>query len=125
MSDTDERAQGAVIALVLGEDERGELERLRQEVAALGATATPRLRRRIRWASVAAAVLLVLGCVGCPGLGGRGVDAQPAGRCRPLRGDDESGDPGPGGPVCAHRPDPSAGERRSRDRLRRSRSRVT
>jgi hypothetical protein len=62
----DERAQGAVIALVLGEDERGELERLRQEVAALRATATPRPRRRIRWASVAAAVLLVLGCVGVP-----------------------------------------------------------
>ena len=58
----DERAQGAVIALVLGEDERGELEWLRQEVAAR-ATATPR-PRRIRWASVAAAVLLVLGCVG-------------------------------------------------------------
>jgi hypothetical protein len=43
MSDTDERAQGAVIAPVLGEDEQGELERLRQEVAALRATAVPRL----------------------------------------------------------------------------------
>jgi hypothetical protein len=41
MSDTDERAQGAVIAPVLGADERGELERLRQEVAALRATAVP------------------------------------------------------------------------------------
>jgi hypothetical protein len=66
MSDTDERAQGAVIAPVLGADERGELERLRQEVAALRATAVPPPRRRIRWASVAAAVLLVLGCMGVP-----------------------------------------------------------
>ena len=40
MSDTDERTQGAVIAPVLGE-----LERLRQEVAALRATAVPRPRR--------------------------------------------------------------------------------
>ena len=66
MADTTEGARGAVIAPVLGEDERGELERLRQEVAALRVTAVPRPRRRIRWASVAAAVLLVLGCVGVP-----------------------------------------------------------
>ena len=66
MADTTEGARGAVIAPVLGEDERGELERLRQEVAALRVSAVPRPRRRIRWASVAAAVLLVLGCVGVP-----------------------------------------------------------
>ena len=49
----------------LDEDERLELERLRQEVAGLrAAPSVP--RRRIRWASVAAAVLLVLGCVGVP-----------------------------------------------------------
>jgi hypothetical protein len=66
MADTTEGVRGAVIAPVLGEDERGELERLRQEVAALRVSAVPRPRRRIRWASVAAAVLLVLGCVGVP-----------------------------------------------------------
>ncbi len=66
MSDTDERAKSAVIAPVLDGDERGELERLRQEVVALRATAVPRPRRRIRWAPVAAAVMLVLGCVGIP-----------------------------------------------------------
>ena len=50
---------------VLAEDERRELERLRHEVASLRA-APPARRRRIRWASFAAAVLLVLGCVGVP-----------------------------------------------------------
>src|SRR5215207_11440921 len=48
---------------VLDEDERGELERLRGEVAALRAAPAPR-RARIRWALLAAAFLLVLGCVG-------------------------------------------------------------
>ena len=49
----------------LDEDERLELERLRQEVAGLrAAPSVP--RRRIRWASLAAAFLLVLGCVGVP-----------------------------------------------------------
>ena len=52
-------------ALGLDEDERRELEGLRQEVATLRAASSVR-RRRIRWASVAAAVLLVLGCVGVP-----------------------------------------------------------
>ena len=66
MSDTDERAQDEMIAAVLDEDERGELDRLRQEVAVLRATAVARPRRRVRWASVAAAFLLVLGCVGVP-----------------------------------------------------------
>src|SRR5215207_8062602 len=50
---------------VLDGDERGELERLRGEVAALRAAPAPR-RARIRWASLAAAFLLVLGCVGVP-----------------------------------------------------------
>jgi hypothetical protein len=49
----------------LDDDERRELENLRQEVATLR-SAPPPPRRRIRWASLAAAVLLVLGCVGVP-----------------------------------------------------------
>jgi hypothetical protein len=65
MSDTDERPRTAVVDAGLGEDERRELQRLRQEVATLRVAAAPR-RRRIRWASVAAAVLLVLGCLGVP-----------------------------------------------------------
>jgi len=50
---------------VLDDDERRELGRLRQEVARLRATPPPG-RRRIRWASLAAGVLLVLGCSGVP-----------------------------------------------------------
>ena len=61
---------------MLDEDERRELERLRHEVAALRAAPAPpappppargwRRGHRIRWASLAAAVLIVLGCVGVP-----------------------------------------------------------
>ena len=50
---------------MLDADERRELDRLRQEVATLRA-APPPGRRRIRWASLAAGVLIVLGCVGVP-----------------------------------------------------------
>jgi hypothetical protein len=64
MSDTDERPRTAVVDAGLGEDDRRELQRLRQEVATLRVAAPH--RRRIRWASVAAAVLLVLGCLGVP-----------------------------------------------------------
>jgi hypothetical protein len=46
-------------------DERAELERLRQENATLRATEPPP-RRRIRWRSVIAVVLIVLGCVMAP-----------------------------------------------------------
>jgi hypothetical protein len=63
VSDVDEGPH--VAASALDEDERGELERLRREVATLRATPAPR-RRGIRWKSFAAAVLLVLGCVGVP-----------------------------------------------------------
>ena len=48
----------------LSADERAELERLRAEVAALREApppVPPTARRRIRWASVGSAVLLVLG----------------------------------------------------------------
>ena len=53
---------------MLDPDERRELGRLRREVAALRATPAPR-RARFRWVSRAAAVLLVLGCVGVPASG--------------------------------------------------------
>jgi hypothetical protein len=46
-------------------DERAELERLRRENATLRAD-TSRPRRRIRWRSVVAVVLIVLGCVLAP-----------------------------------------------------------
>ena len=46
-------------------DERAELERLRQENATLRET-TSRPRRRIRWRSVIAVVLIVVGCVLAP-----------------------------------------------------------
>ncbi|HEY6425406.1 MAG TPA: hypothetical protein VIY28_19620 [Pseudonocardiaceae bacterium] len=49
----------------LTSDERAELERLRGEVATLR-TAEPPARRQIRWRSVFAIVLLVLGCVLVP-----------------------------------------------------------
>jgi hypothetical protein len=61
----DEGRPGAASESALDADERRELERLRQEVATLRATPPPG-RRRIRWASLAAGVLLVLGCVGVP-----------------------------------------------------------
>jgi hypothetical protein len=64
-SAVDEGRSGAASTLGLGADERAELERLRQEVATLRATPRPG-RRRIRWASLAAGVLLVLGCLGVP-----------------------------------------------------------
>lgn len=46
-------------------DERDELERLRRENAALRTSSRPP-RRRVRWRSVAAAVLIVVGCVLAP-----------------------------------------------------------
>src|SRR5829696_10258020 len=63
MSQLEEGPHRAASGPVLDGDERGELERLRGEVAALRAAPAPR-RARVRWASLAAAVLLVLGCVG-------------------------------------------------------------
>ena len=66
LSHVDESPHVAVTtASVLDEDERRELERLRNEVATMRAAPAPR-RHRIRWKSLAAAVLLVLGCVGVP-----------------------------------------------------------
>jgi hypothetical protein len=64
-SQSEESPLGAATGPVLDPDERRELDRLRREVAALRATPAPR-RARFRWASLAAAVLLVLGCVGVP-----------------------------------------------------------
>jgi hypothetical protein len=64
------RPQDSASTAVLNEDERRELERLRHEVVALRAAPPPppppSRGRRIRWASLAAAVLIVLGCVGVP-----------------------------------------------------------
>jgi hypothetical protein len=60
-SQSEESPLGAATDPVLDPDERRELDRLRREVAALRATPAPR-RARFRWASLAAAVLLVLGC---------------------------------------------------------------
>ena len=62
MPQSEQRPHRAASGPVLDEDERGELERLRGEVAALRAAPAPR-RARIRSASLAAAFLLVLGCV--------------------------------------------------------------
>jgi hypothetical protein len=64
-SQSEESPLGAATGPVLDPDERRELGRLRGEVAALRATPAPR-RARFRWASRAAAVLLVLDCVGVP-----------------------------------------------------------
>ena len=64
-SAVDEGRPGAASTPVLDADERRELDRLRQEVATLRAGPPPG-RRRIRWASLAAGLLLVLGCVGVP-----------------------------------------------------------
>ena len=96
MSDTDERAQGEMTAAVLDEDERGELDRLRQEVAALRATAGARPRAPGSVGVGGCCRPLGPGVCGCPGLGARGVDAQPGRRFRSLRGDGEPGDPGSG-----------------------------
>src|SRR3954463_4224400 len=49
----------------LAPDERAELLRLRQEVQQLH-TAAPPSRRRFRWRSLLAVVLIVLGCVLAP-----------------------------------------------------------
>jgi hypothetical protein len=65
MAELEESPHGAASGPVLGGDERRELERLRREVVALRAAPAPR-RARVRWASLAAAVLLVVGCVGVP-----------------------------------------------------------
>jgi hypothetical protein len=65
VSHVDESPHVAVTTSALDQDERGELERLRREVATLRTAPAPR-RRGIRWKSLAAAVLLVLGCVGVP-----------------------------------------------------------
>jgi hypothetical protein len=67
-SQSEESPLGAATDPVLDPDERRERGRLRREVAALRATPAPR-RARFRWASRAAAVLLVLGCVGVPASG--------------------------------------------------------
>jgi hypothetical protein len=67
-----EHVDGTGSALVsgpLGADEREELERLRQEVAALRAGPPPppaRVRRPLRWASIGSAVLLVIGLLLMP-----------------------------------------------------------
>src|SRR3982751_2854680 len=58
-----EIASGPMPPLI--DDERAELERLRQENLTLRTSGRPP-RRRVRWRSVIAAVLIVLGCVMAP-----------------------------------------------------------
>ena len=65
MSQADERARVPDGVEPLTADDRAELERLRRENSALRAGTRPP-RRRIRWRSVIAVVLLVLGCVLVP-----------------------------------------------------------
>ena len=71
MSESVDASGRAVASTPLGADERKELERLRAEVAALRAVPPPsppppRPRRRVRWASIGSAVLLVLGLLLVP-----------------------------------------------------------
>jgi hypothetical protein len=65
----DDPARGGTTAL--DDNERLELERLRAEVAALRAqpAGPATARRRVRWASVGAAALLVIGCLLVPSAG--------------------------------------------------------
>jgi hypothetical protein len=71
MSELADRPGTTAPPVALGADEREELRRLREEVAALRAEGPPagpprRHRRPVRWASVGAVVLLVLGLVALP-----------------------------------------------------------
>ena len=50
----------------LDADERQELQRLREEVVTLRAEPAAPGRRRVRWASIGAALLVVLGCLLVP-----------------------------------------------------------
>ena len=81
MSQSEQRPHRAASGPVLDEDERGELERLRGEVAALRAAPAPR-RARIRSASLAAAFLPVLGCVDLVTGGRREPGLRPLGMAR-------------------------------------------
>ena len=111
---------------MLGEDERRELERLRQEVVALRAAAAP--PHRARRGSLGLAGRRCAPCpgmCGCPGLGARGVDSPPGGRHRPLRCDRESGDRGPAGAVRARQPDQYRSPRLHRCAAARQRGRST
>jgi hypothetical protein len=62
--DVDAQGVQAVPAPRLSPDERVELERLRAEVATM--RTAPRARRGVRWRSIVAVVLIVLGCVLAP-----------------------------------------------------------
>ena len=66
MSDLTKSPEAVTSPPPLDDDERLELERLRQEVAVLRTARPPRPRRRVRWASVASALLLILGLIGVP-----------------------------------------------------------
>jgi hypothetical protein len=65
MAQVESREAQAVPAPRLSADERVELERLRSEVATLR-TVPPTPRRKVRWRSVVAVTLIVLGCVLTP-----------------------------------------------------------
>jgi len=64
MSQVESQAVQAVPAPRLSPDERAELERLRAEVTTLRTTPPP--RRKLRWRSIIAVVLIVLGCALTP-----------------------------------------------------------
>ena len=74
------------VRTALTTDERAELERLRQENSALRTQPRPP-RRRIRWRSVIAVVLLVLGCALAPVALVAVWTAQRGLRHRPVRRD--------------------------------------
>jgi hypothetical protein len=65
MTQLDQPGTNAAPAAQLSSDERQELERLRREVESLKSTGKPP-RKPIRWRSVVAIVLIVLGCVLAP-----------------------------------------------------------
>ena len=96
-----ETASGPTPPLI--DDERAELERLRQENLTLRTSGRPP-RRRVRWRSVIAAVLLVLGCLLAPLSAGRRVDPQPGLRHRPVRRHDRTTDHRPRSTTSDHQP---------------------
>jgi len=65
MTQLDRPETPSVTTAPLAEDERAELERLRREVGAARTASRPP-RRKVRWRSLVAVVLIVLGCVLAP-----------------------------------------------------------